>query len=404
MATPRRLLSLCLLTLCVSAAAHGEDWPQWRGIHRDAKSPETGLLKTWPDGGPKLERTLEGFGTGFSSPIIVGDRICITGKTGDELHVSCLGADGTKHWKVLHGRARGEARSSPTVDGKALYVLSDRGRLAAFATDSGNELWAVDIVETFGGRNPKYTYSESVLIVGDRLFVQPGGPDAAIVALDKKTGKTLWKATGMDDTVTYCSPVLHEIHGIRQIVVVTEVGVVGVAEDTGKLLWRFDNPYDGARNCLTPIVWENFVFAESGHRGASSIVRIDKGGDAFKATPVWESGSLGSHVGGYVGIDGYAYGHSGRDWVCRQLDTGKEMFALDGTGNCSTIWADGLFYCFSNVGKMSLVSATPQGGKILSAFEIPNAGPKAWARLAIAKGRLYVRREDKLFVYGIRAK
>jgi len=401
----RAWLHIAALASAIAAAGLADDWPQWRGIGRDGKSAETGLLKSWPEGGPKLVRTIDGIGTGYSSPAVVGGRIYITGKVGTELSVFCLEPDGTKRWEAHNGPVKGnppESRSSPTVDGDALYVVSDAGRLGAFAVDSGKELWSLDFLERFGGRTPKYAFAESVLISGEKLICQPGGPDASIVALNKKTGETLWKAPGLSDTVTYCSAILHDGHGVRQIVVVTEIGVVGLEEATGRLLWRHDKPYTGARNCLTPICWKDYVFAESGHRGGSAIVRLQRNGSEFAATPVWESGELPSHVGGHAGVDGYVYGHDGRAWVCREMATGKEMFRAREVGNGSTIHADGRFYSFSNTGTMSLIAASPEGCKVAGSFKIPNASPKAWARPAIADGKLFIRNRDKLFVYSLR--
>ena len=393
------------LLLAMAATAVADDWPQWRGPNRDGTSAETGLMKSWPADGPTLARTIGGIGEGISSPMIADGRIYITGKVDGGIRLFCLGLDGARRWAAANGAARGRpstARCSPTVDGDAVYVPSIGGRLAAFAADSGRERWSVDFVRQFGGRVPRYSYAESVLIIGEKLICQPGGPRASVVALDKKTGKTLWTGQGMNDTVTYCSPILRELHGVRQIVVVTEVGVVGIRETNGRLLWRYDKPYTGARNCLTPICWENFVFAESGHRGASAIVRIERNGEAFAAKPVWESDKLPSHVGGHVGLDGHVYGHDGRAWVCREMKTGKEVFRAREVGNGSTILADGRFYCLSNTGAMSLVEASPKGHKVVGRFRIPNAAPRAWARPAIADGKLYIRNKDKLFAYSIR--
>ncbi len=397
---------VCLWALLCGPAAGADDWPQWRGPERDGISRETGLLQSWPEGGPPLVRTFRGVGSGSSSPVVAQGRLLLTGHADREEWVHCFSLDGTKRWGVKNGSgrdARGGAQGSATVNDDFVYVVSKVGRLAALALESGQERWHRSYRE-FGGRLPKYSYAETVLISGDRLICQPGGPEASIVALDKRTGRTVWKSGGMEDTVTYCSPIVAGILGVRQIVVVTEVGMVGLDDASGRLLWRFDPPFTGARNCLTPVVWEAHVFAESGHRGAGALVKLSREGDRYSAEPVWRSKGLPSHVGGHVGIDGMVYGHDGRDWVCRDMRTGQEAYRAEGITNCSTIHADGRFYCLSNRGTMYLVEADPKACRIVSRFDIPNAAPRTWARPAIADGLLYLRQGDDVFVYDIRAR
>ncbi len=393
---------LCLLLWATLAAA--DDWPQWRGPDRDGISDEKGLLQKWEDKGPPLARTIVGMGTGKSSPIIARGHLVITGHVDKEQVISCFSLDGKKQWEAKNGPFQGArygAQSSVLVDGDTVFVVSEVGRVAALARDSGEERWSRAFGE-FKARIPRYRYAESVVASKDRVFCQPGGPDASIVALDKETGKTVWKSTGMDDTVTYCSGIVVEIQGVLQLVTVTEVGLVGIDEKTGALLWRFDPPYKGARNCLTPVLWKDHVFAESGHKGAGAILKISKENDALEATRVWQTAELPSHLGGHVGMNGKVYGHNGRGWVCRDILTGKELHTNRDIKNCSTIYADQRFYCLSNTGTMYLVEANEKKSRIVSQFTIPNAGPQTWARAAIADGHLYLRHLDKVFVYDIR--
>jgi len=393
----------CTCCLLAGLVAVGEDWPQWRGPRRDGISRETGLLASWPEEGPPLVRTITGAGGGNSSPIIAKGWILVTGHAEREERVHCFTLDGKRLWSAKNDAGRG-VQGSVTVDGEMVYAVSKAGRLGAFALDSGKQRWQRSFKEDFGGRRPVYKYAETVLISGDKLICQPGGPSASIVALDKRTGKTIWTASGMRDTVTYCSPIVAEIHGVRQIVGVTEAGMVGLDEGTGKLLWRFNSGFTGARNCLTPVVWKDHVYAEAGHRGAGALVKVSREGEQFSAEAVWRSKGLPSHLGGHVGIDGKVYGHNGKGWGCRDMLTGEEAYRTNTIRNCSTIHADGRFYCLSNQGTMYLVEADETSCRIVSRFDIPDAGPRTWARPAIADGLLYLRRGDNVYVYDIRAR
>lgn len=391
----------CLCCFLPGLVAVADDWPQWRGPNRDGISREKGLLQSWPKEGPPLVRTITDVGGGSSSPFIAKGRILLTGHSEGQERVHCFALDGKRLWSAKYDSGRG-AQGSAMVDGDTVYAVSRAGRLAAFAFDSGEGLWQRSFKE-FGGRLPTYRYAETVLISGDKLICQPGGREASVVALDKRTGKTIWKSSGMNDTVTYCSGIVAEIRGVRQIVVVTEVGLVGLDEKTGNLLWRFDAGFTGARNCLTPVVWKDHVFAESGHKGAGAIVKVSKEGGRLSAAEVWRSPGLPSHLGGHVGMDGKVYGHNGKGWGCRDMLTGEEAYRTSAIENCSTIHADARFYCLSNQGTMYLIEADKAACRIVSRFDIPNAGSRTWARPAIADGLLYLRREDSVFVYDVRA-
>ena len=405
MAAYRFSWAVCLLSSICAVCVLADDWPQWRGPRRDGISTETGLLSSWPEAGPPLVRTIAGMGEGNSSPIVAQGRLFITSHVAQEQRVTSFALDGTRLWQVANGSAenvRYGAQSSVVVEGDWVYVISETGRIVALAAGTGEKQWQRTFDE-LGGRTPKFAYAETVLISGDKLICQPGGLDASVVALDKQTGTTIWKSKGMQDTVAYCSAIVDEIHGIRQVVLVTEVGLVGLGEATGELLWRFDAPFNGARNCLTPVIWNNHVFAESGHRGAGAIVKITLSEGVFSAEPVWQSPDLPSHLGGYVGIAGKVYGHNGRGWGCRDMLTGEDAYRTNAIRNGSTIHCDNRFYCLDNTGTMYLVEADPQSCRIVSRFDIPNAGPRTWARPAIADGYLYLRREDRIFVYDVSA-
>jgi outer membrane protein assembly factor BamB len=193
----------------------GMDWPQWRGANRDGTSPETGLLKSWPAGGPKQAWKFVGLGAGYASVSVAGGRIYTQGQRGDAQYVVALDeATGRRIWETRHGgpyrERRGDGpRGVPTVDGDMLYALAADGSLSALRTEDGKSVWSLHMVRDFSGRVPNWGYSESPLVHGDRLIVTPGGSGKAIVALDKRTGKTVWSS--QSDGAAYSSPVLARV-------------------------------------------------------------------------------------------------------------------------------------------------------------------------------------------------
>ena len=134
-------------------ASPERDWPQWRGPRRDGISDEEGLLSSWPQGGPRLLWTGEGLGTGWSSPIVVGERLYVTGDVGDDLVVFAFDRSGTEQWRVKNGKSwKGPypgARACCAFSEGRLYHLNAHGRLACLNAASGKELWAVNILERF---------------------------------------------------------------------------------------------------------------------------------------------------------------------------------------------------------------------------------------------------------------
>ena len=271
-----------ILALCVQVALiHAADWPQFRGLSRDGKSPETGLLKKRPEGGPRLVRVIRGLGEGYSSPSIVDGRLYITGKVGADLRILCFDLAGEKIWETTHGPAyNGEpaphspypgARAAPTIDGDMLYLLDGLGRLTAYGTVDGERVWTVDVVAELGGRVPPWGYAESVLIDGDRLICTPGGEKTGtFAALDKTTGRVLWQSREVTERAEYGSPILIEFEEVRQVVTMSRGGLIAVSPENGALLWRHNRvagrgtPEGTTAHCNSPVHADGVVFEATG--------------------------------------------------------------------------------------------------------------------------------------------
>jgi len=400
---------------------HAAGWPQFRGPNRDGKSPETGLLKQWPAAGPRLIGTISGVGGGFSSPVIAGERIYITGKVGDDLKIFCFDGSGRKIWERPHARAFSEAnaphsphpgaRATPTIDGDMIYLLGGLGRLRAYRTSNGEPIWSVDVVGELGGRVPPWGYAESVLIDGHKLICTPGGEQTGtFAALNKRTGRVLWRSTDVTERAEYASPILVEYNNVRQVVTMTRGGLVAVSPENGKLIWRYDRvasmgtPETTTAHCNSPAYADGYVFeATSYHTRGGCAVALKPTATGLEAELAWESSKLNCEHGGYVIIDGYLYPNQGVGWSCVELKTGEERWPGRGPGKGSVVYADGMLYCLGEKGKMGLIEASPEEFKLVSMFELPTGEGPSWTHPVISDGKLYLRWEDNLYVYDIKA-
>ena len=249
----------------VLIASPEPDWAQWRGPYRDGISDETGLLGEWPEGGPKLLWQIDDLGKGWSSPIIVGETLYITGDVEGDLVVYAFGLDGTLKWKTTNGRwwrtPYGGARACVAYSEGRLYHMNAHGRVACLDAKDGQEIWAVNVLDRFKGKNIRWAVSECLLVDGPRVIVTPGGKQALMAALDKRTGETVWTTPPLaDDIVSHCSPILFRDNGRRQIVNCSSAHGFGVDADTGELLWSVPVTNRYATNVSTPVYGSGRVF------------------------------------------------------------------------------------------------------------------------------------------------
>jgi outer membrane protein assembly factor BamB len=410
---------LVLVILCVSVAEFGQDGATWRCYHgpgRDNISADKGLLRSWPEDGPRLLWTASDIGHGYSSVAISADRIFTAGMIDKQTCVTALDNTGKILWQKVNGQSweaterqpwavpYSGSRGTPTVEGDTVYHLSELGRLTAFDVRTGEERWHVDVLKTFRAERPKYGLSESVFLHGDLLFCCPGGADGFAVALDKRSGQTQWANASIDDPIGYCSPVLAEIDGVEQLITMSAKRIFAFTPDSGRLLW--DSAFANARgNSATDvIVSDGLVYASTGYGGGSILLRPQRQPDGqFAVTEIWKSELLDNHHGGVLLLDGrlYGAGHESRGWFCLDFKTGDKRWQADGKG--SLTYADGMLYCLDERGTMSLVTATPQKWEQVSSFRLPRGGRGLyWAHPVVCGGRLYVRHSEKLFAYDIR--
>jgi outer membrane protein assembly factor BamB len=418
-------LRLCaaLVLGALPLAAAEPDWPQFRGPHRDGHSPGTGLLKEWPADGPPLAWKAEGVGIGYASVAVVADKVLTMGDADGTSHVFAVRrTDGTKLWEAKVGRA-GEgggypgSRSTPTVDGDRVYALGPHGDLVCLDLADGKELWKVNLPKEFGGASGGWQYAESVLVDGDKVVCTPGGKQATMLALDKKTGKPVWKGVTPDgEEAGYSSVIVSTACGTRQYVTLTSNAVVSFAADSGKLLWRYGNSDDRfARNTANiPTVVltadPDRIFATAGYGRGGGLVHLESAGGSITPHEEYWSDRLRNKLGGVVRVGEYLYGDedaSGNLW-CAEVGTGKIMWTRKdrdgGAGSASLCDAEGMLYVRFDNGYVSLVEATPKAYRRVSTFRIPNGRGQCWAYPAVVGGKLYVREKDVVWCYEVKAR
>jgi outer membrane protein assembly factor BamB len=434
-----RLLPVAACLLAVALPALAADWPQWRGPDRSGVSGETGLLKSWPKAGPPLAWTYTNAGLGFSTVAVVGDRLYTLGALDEVEYLIALDIKGDKPreaWKVklgpiftFQGNTWGDGpRSTPTVSGTHVYALGGQGELVCAETAGGKEVWRKNLTKDLGGEMmTHWGYSESPLVDGDKLICTPGGDKGTLAALNAKTGAVLWRSTELKNKAPYSSVVVSEAAGVRQYVQTSfidnpESGVVsGFSPGDGKVLWT--SPLAKGETFAiapTPIVRKNLVYVTAGYGYGCHLLEIVKSGDKLEAQEQYrprEQRKMKNQHGGVVLVGEHIYGHSeGLGWACQDFKTGKILWdeRLEGKSGSLTA-AEGMLYLFSDEGVAVLLKADPtrwdEHGRFplpqkskLAAVRVTSQAAGTWTPPVIANGRLYLRDQELLFCFDIRAR
>ncbi|MFO7973832.1 MAG: PQQ-binding-like beta-propeller repeat protein [Candidatus Hydrogenedentota bacterium] len=400
-----------LVVVLIGSMAWGADSPRFRGPNRDGKFPETGLLKEWPEDGPPIVWAANGIGEGYASPSIVGDTVYVPGMQDGQGVLFVLDLAGNIKGRHPYGpetttkQAPGP-RSTPTIDGDRLYLISGLGLVTCFQLPDCEILWQVDIIKRFEGKMITWSLAESPLIDGDNLICTPGGPDASVVALNKMTGDTVWTSKGWSEPSAYCSPDVFEVGGRRIIVTMTAKSVVGLDAATGEVLWSHFHETDYDIHAVTPVLEGRMLYYTAGYGSGGGMLLLSEDGSSI--TPKWSDKNLDCQHHGIVLLDGYIYGtgHKGSKLICLELETGKLMWETREVRQGVVIYADGMLYVYEGprTGVVSLVKATPEGFARTGAFKVTQGGGNHWAHPVISGKRLYIRHGDALIAYDIAEK
>ena len=403
------------------------DWPQWRGPLRDGISTETKLLREWGKDGPPLlwnSRKVSGksIGTGYSSVAIAGGKIFTMGDLGKEgCFVFCLDESTGNHlWATRvspqnTGSYEGP-RCTPTVDGNLVYAVERNGTLCCLKTENGEIVWQKSYPKDFKGKMMSgWGYSESPLIDGDKIVCTPGGEEAGLVALNKKTGIVIWKSEipKMGGS-GYSSIVIADVGGIRQYITLMRNAIVGVNAADGKFLWSYSKAVRGTANIPTAVVKGDMVFTSTGYGAGAAVVKLVPDGDGIAAKEVFylDGDKLQNHHGGVVLIGDHIYGGHGNNGgkpFCLEMKTGKFAWGPEkkaaGQGSAAVVYADGNLYFRYENNVMALIEATPTAYKLKSQFKLPiDTGEKGWQHPVILHGKMFIRANDELLCYDIRQK
>jgi outer membrane protein assembly factor BamB len=420
----KTLISTLAWAILLSSASAG-DWPQWQGPDRDAISKESGLLKEWTKDGPPLAWKIKELGGGYSGPSIAAGRIYGMSNRGDDEVIWALSeTDGKTLWVTRLGPAVKQSMPqgkegpgcTPTVDGELLYVEGLGGDVACLQVKDGKILWHRSLQKDFGGGVPTWSYRESPLVDGEKVIYTPGGEDATLVALDKLTGKTIWKSqVPGNPKAAYASAIAIDFEGQREYVQLTAKALVGVGAADGNFLWRYDRAANShGINCSTPIYHDGLVFAASAYGAGGGLVKLSKDATGgVKAEEVYFSKKMQNHHGGMILLDGCLYGGNGGNeggaLVCLDFKTGNVLWderddAEHRAPKGSVVLADGRLYYYTEKGTMLLIEPNPKQYVERGRFEQPDRSQQpAWTHPVIANGKLYLRDQDVLLCYDVKA-
>ncbi len=396
-------------------------WPQFRGPRRDGVSDERGLLQSWPEGGPKLLWSATGMGRGFSSPIIVGGRLYVTGDFVEELRILALDLSGKPLWNVTNGASwlnqyQG-ARASVTFSAGRIFHENAHGRVACFDATTGKEQWAVDLLQRFRGENITWGLAECLLVDERAVYATAGGRDALLVALDKKTGDVLWQSAPFFDSegdaslenAGYAAPILVRFAGRRLLIGCSLRHLFCADAETGKIQWTRRRPTSYSVLAMAPVLVGDAVFVAAPFGPPGRLYRLvaPPGRDGPVGVEELWSTELDTCQGGVVHVDGRLFGAfypRPKGWAAVEAATGRTLYEAPDLVKGAATWADNRLYALSVDGWMQLVHPAATQFEVKGRFQLAPARDRdAWAHPVIHDGRLYLRYHDTLYCYDIRA-
>lgn len=387
------------------------EWPQFRGANRDNISREPGLLAKWSDDGPPLAWKQTGLGEGYSGVSMAKGKVYTMGNRDDDEYLLAYDAQtGEELWaqkmgKAFHDGQGNGPRGTPTIDDDHIYALGANGDLVCVDAEKGEKIWEVNILKEFAANNIKWGISESVLIDGDHVICTPGGKKATFAALNKHTGKTVWKGVvpGHPEAA-YSSMIAVEVAGVRHYVNFIHTGLVGVKATDGKLLWLDQKSSNSTANCSTPIFYDDGIFSASGYGTGGAYLKLAGTGGHVRATFAYKTEHMKNHHGGMAAVSGYLYGFDEGTLVCLDIKLEKVKWQDRSVGKGSLTIADGMLYLRSEQGPLALAEVTPDAYIESGRFDQPDRSNKpSWAHPVVAGGKLFLRDMDTLLAFDVKA-
>lgn len=392
---------------------------QFRGPNRDGKFPDTGLLKEWPENGPDLLLEVDGIGKGYSSIISNGNYIYATGKIDTMDYLTCIDFEGNKKWQVPYGeswkKSFSDTRSTPTLEGDRIYIISGIGELVCLNAETGEIIWKVNVDRDYHSEWHLWGVSESPLIVDDKVICTPAGNETTVVAFDKITGKEVWKSACVPGQRSYASPTLMKYNGVTYILALTASYLLALNPDDGEIemTYKYFNPKKwssqpkGMIITNIPLWKDDEIFLSMGYNYPAKMLKINDDQSGFKE--VYTDTILDDHHHGLIELDGYIYGSNWENnrkgnWVCKNWETGEITYETNWHNKGSIVYADGMLYVYEEQkGYVGLVKPDPSEFKVISSFQIKKGTGPHWAHPYIYDGKLFLRHGDVLMVYNLKA-
>lgn len=404
---------ILIVSILLADLVLAEDWPRWRGAHQDGISQERGLLKQWPAEGPKRLWTAK-LGGGFSSMVVFDGKVCTQTRDKNQEVVVCMdAATGKEIWRYNYDadynahpsfsggplpESRSGPRATPAVEGDRLYAVGATGILNCLNAKTGEKIWQQDLIQIGGGKVPMHGFSNSPLIEGDHVYINPGGPNGkSIAAINKKDGSVAWQ--GLDDPIGHSSAVWAEIGGVPQVIFFTGIAAVGVAPKDGTLLWRYPWKTTYDLNIATPIYSNGKVFISSNYGSGAAVFSVN---DKNETQTVWKALSMQNHFATPVLYEGNLYGFSENRLRCVDFATGKLVWDQLGLGRGSLTIADGHLILLGDHGQLALAKPTPEKYDEISRAQIFDKAILTWTAPVVSGGRLFVRHENELTAFDLR--
>jgi outer membrane protein assembly factor BamB len=384
---------------CILLSVHvsAQDWPQWRGPNRDGTLASFREPAAWPEA-LKQQWKVE-VGLGYATPLLVGQRVYLFTRQGDEEVMRALdAASGNEVWRasylasfeMVKATARHGAgpKSTPTFADGRLFSLGMTNIVTAFDAATGKQLWQKPATKA----QPMYHTAMSPIVDGNVMIVHVGGPgDAALTAFDVATGAVRWTWTG--DSPAYGSPIVVDVAGTRQLVTFTHESLIGVAVASGELLWR--RPFKTPSNTTsqTPIVFRDMIIQNGRDNGVTAF-RVARRDGRWTTEDVWQTKEVSLYMTNGVVVDGVLYGLShlnAGQYFGLDLATGAVLWKSEPrqAENAGMVHAADTIFALEDDGEMVVMKASRTGMNVVRRYDL--ADSQTWAQPTISGGRVYVK-------------
>jgi outer membrane protein assembly factor BamB len=380
-----------------AATAGAEDWPQWRGAHRNGISAETGWLSQWPPSGPNRVWTAR-VGEGYSSATVVGGRLFTMGNAGNQDTVYCLNArTGAPIWRYSYPCISGDSigtRATPTVSGNGVYTLSSDGRALCLSAAKGTVVWQRNLAKEMRAQQPQWGFAGSPLVEGNLVLYNVGSFGGA---LDKNTGRPAWYSG--PKVAGYASPVAYTVGNQRGVALFVGWGIVALNPQNGRPYWQYPWQTSFDVNAADPIFAGDKVFLSSNYNRGCALLRVGRGSPSV----VWQNRNMRNHFNSCVLLGDALYGNDEDTLKCIDLKTGAERWGSRGMGKGGLIAADGKIIVLTERGELVLAAATPDRYREITRAQVMRG--TCWTHPVLANGFIYCRsHEGELICLDVRGK